>query len=283
MELERPLPHLKGMQMLTFVDADWVEQRVDSPEILVLDPRMRLRYMSGHVKNALNVPVARTRDNDERLLAPDDLTRFLGAAGLDDNRAPVLYDSSDGRNAAMLAWILLYLGRTDVHLMDSFWEKWIADGGEAFYRPIEAMPQEFTARVKPELRVTLDDVRHRAAHKLVDFRSREEFTGTLDMDGKPGHIPGAVNLVWRELAGTNGRFLAERATLERLVASLGIDSCRPVIAYCRTGLRAALGFLALTEMGVPVALYDGSYAEWARSGLPVESSESSVPKGATSA
>lgn len=269
--------------MLTFVDADWVEQRVDSPEILVLDPRMPLRYMSGHLKNALNVPVARTRDADGRLLAPEYLARFLGAARLDDGRIPVLYDSSDGRNAAMLAWILLYLGRTDVHLMDSFWEKWVADGREVFYRPIEATPQQFTARVKPELRVTLDDVRHPAAHKLVDFRSREEFTGTLDTDGKPGHIPAAVNLVWRELAGTNGRFLAERATLETLFASCDIDSRQPVIAYCRTGLRAALGFLALTEMGVPVALYDGSYAEWARSDLPVESSESPAPKGATNA
>jgi hypothetical protein len=33
-------------------------------------------------------------------------------------------------------------------------------------------------------------------------------------------------------------------------------------------MRAALGYLALQQAGYEVRLYDRSYAEWARSGLP---------------
>jgi 3-mercaptopyruvate sulfurtransferase SseA len=33
-------------------------------------------------------------------------------------------------------------------------------------------------------------------------------------------------------------------------------------------MRAALGYLALQQAGYDIRLYDRSYAEWARSGLP---------------
>jgi 3-mercaptopyruvate sulfurtransferase SseA len=35
-------------------------------------------------------------------------------------------------------------------------------------------------------------------------------------------------------------------------------------------MRAALGYVALRQAGYDIRLYDRSYAEWARSGLPVE-------------
>jgi 3-mercaptopyruvate sulfurtransferase SseA len=43
-----------------------------------------------------------------------------------------------------------------------------------------------------------------------------------------------------------------------------------VIAYCRSGPRAALGYMALKAIGCDVRLFDGSYAEWSKAGLPVE-------------
>jgi thiosulfate/3-mercaptopyruvate sulfurtransferase len=257
--------------MFTFVSADWVQGRLDSPEILLLDPRSALRYMSGHPKNAVSLPAVKA-SGANGLRSVDELTQWIGAAGLDDRRIPVLYDSADGRNAAMLAWILLHLGRTDVHLMDVFWEKWTSEKREVFYRPVAPVARQFTPRVRPELRATLDDVRGAANGKFVDFRSADEFSGKLDTEGKPGHIPGAVNVVWQELTGTDQRLLAPREKLQTLFASRGISPGDRVVAYCRSGQRASLGFLALAQLGVPVTLYDGSYAEWARSGLPVESS-----------
>jgi thiosulfate/3-mercaptopyruvate sulfurtransferase len=263
--------------MLTFVSAEWVEQHLDSPDIIVLDPRSVLRYMSGHPKNAINVPVAKTRDANARIGSPDDLARWLGAAGVDRRRTPVIYDNSDGRNAALLAWMLMYLGRDNVHLMNVFWEKWVADGREVFYKPVKAAPQTFTAHVRPNLRRTVaqvqNDVRKGTAPRLIDFRSRDEFTGKVDHDNCPGHIPGAVNVVWQDLAGSDGQILAPPERVEQLLAAQGIGARDQAVAYCRTGLRAALGFLALARSGRDVALYDGSYAEWAQCGLPVERDE----------
>ena len=263
--------------MFEFVSAAWVEKHLDSPDVLVLDPRSPVRYMAGHPKNAVNAPVTKARDAQGKLLPPEELGRWLGAAGLDEQHTPVIYDNADGRNAAFLAWILLYLGRTDVCVMETLWEEWVASGREAFYRPVRPTPREFYLRERAELRSKLEDVPAPGA-KLVDMRAAEEFSGELDTEGRPGHIPGAVHLSWQELTSP-GRMLAPKARLEEIFGARGLGASDHVIAYCRTGVRAALGFLALAQLGHKVSLYDGSYAEWAKSGLPVEVAESNEKKG----
>lgn len=272
--------------MLNFVSTSWVAERLDSHDIQILDPRSVLRYTAGHLKNAVNVPVAKTRDANNHIGSADDLARWLGACGVDDRRTPVLYDNPDGRNAAFLAWMLAYLGRDDVRVMNVFLENWIGEGREIFYRPIKPAPQNFTARVRSGLRRTLSqvqaDVQTHTGPKLVDFRSRDEFTGKVDHDNRPGHIPGAVHIAWSDLAGANGDILASQERVEQLLAAQGITADDHVVAYCRLGLRGALGFLALAQLGRKVSLYDGSYAEWAQSGSPVEADEAPAepPKGA---
>ncbi|MEE9324132.1 MAG: rhodanese-like domain-containing protein [Dehalococcoidia bacterium] len=259
--------------MVTLVSADWVERNVGSPEVLILDPRRPMKYLQGHVKNAVNIPILGAFDSQARLLSPDDLQRWIGAVGLDDQKTPVLYDSHDGQNGAMLAWILEYLGRTDVHLMDAFFEKWRAQGREIFYRPVKPVAKEFKAQVNPKVRATLEDIGTDSGLKLIDFRSRDEYRGELDTDERPGHVPGAMNIVWLDLLGADNQYLASKEELKQLFTTAGIRNSDKIVGYCRTGPRAAIGYIALQQLGYNVCLYDGSYAEWARSGRPVETSE----------
>ena len=271
------------MNLFRIVSADWVEEHLDSPDFLVLDPRSAVRYMAGHPKNAVNLSVAKLRDAQGNLLPDEDLAQRIGKAGLDANRAPVIYDNADGRNAAFLAWILIYLGREDVHVMESFWEQWSGDGREIFYRPVPATAREFVAKPRRELRTSLQEMQNAASAKRIDFRDVDEFSGKLDTDGRPGHIPGAVNLPCAGM-GAAGRLLKPDEQLKELFASRGISASDisgngRAIVYCRTGVRAGLGFLALARLGIPVSLYDGSYAEWVRSGLPVENTLEENQKG----
>src|SRR5487761_321307 len=266
------------MSLFRIVSADWVETHLDAPDFLLLDPRSAVRYMAGHPKNAVNLSVAKLRDAQGSLLPNDILAQRIGKAGLDGRRTPVIYDNADGRNAAFLAWILIYLGRDDVHVMESFWEQWSAEGREVFHRPVPAMTHEFVAKPRRELRTNLQEMHDAADAKRIDFRGADEFSGNVDTDGRPGHIPGAVNLPCAEM-GAAGRLLKPDEQLKELFVSHGISGNGRAIAYCRTGVRAGLGFLALARLGIPVSLYDGSYAEWARSGLPVENTLEENEKG----
>ncbi|MHB8677105.1 MAG: sulfurtransferase [Candidatus Acidiferrales bacterium] len=271
------------MTVFRIVSAGWVEKHLDAPDFAVLDPRSAVRYMAGHPKNAVNLSVAKLRDARGSLLPDDILAQRIGKAGLDGRRAPVIYDNADGRTAAFLAWILIYLGRNDVHVMESFWEQWVADGREVFYRPVQPTAREFVAKPRRELRTSLQEMQDAVGAKRIDFRGVDEFSGKTDADGRPGHIPGAVNLPCEDL-GATGKLFKPDDQLRGLFASRGVSANTVsangrAIAYCRTGVRAALGFLALARLGFNVSLYDGSYAEWSRSGLPVENTLEENEKG----
>jgi thiosulfate/3-mercaptopyruvate sulfurtransferase len=257
--------------MARLVSIDWVAERLDRREFLVIDARRPMKYLSGHLRGAVNVPAQRIFGPDGRLLKPEALVELIGSAGLSDELAPIIYDSPEGQNAAMLAWVLEYLGRTDVYVLERFFEAWKASGREVLYKPVVQPGRSFTKRLRPLLRASLGDIRDRHDSALVDFRSREEYAGISSLgEDRAGHIPGAVNMVWRELGISADRVLKPTKELAQIADAAGVDRTGKVIAYCRSGPRAALGYLALTQLGVNVRLFDASFAEWSRAGLPTE-------------
>ena len=259
--------------MATFVSEDWLEEQLGRPGLAVIDPRSPMRYLQGHLKSAVNLPLRRLTDAQGQLLAVERLADVIGTAGLGDKDTPVLYDGTDGRNAAMLGWLLEYLGRQDVHIMESIFEQWASGQRPLFYRPVATKRKSFTPRINASLRAGLSDVSPGSKAplaQLVDLRSREEYLGDTDIDNPPGHIPGAVNIIWQELVGRHGNTLSSDEETQRVLDAAGLSRSAPVVAYCRSGPRAAVGYLALRRLGYDVKLYDGSYAEYAKSGLPVE-------------
>ena len=257
--------------MAKLVSAEWVAARIDSNEVVVVDPRRPMKYLSGHLPGAINVPTYQMFGIDGKLLPARALADFFGRAGVGASAAPVLYDSPEGQNAAMLAWTLEYLGRTNVLVLDCFYEYWKEQGREVRYKPVQATPVEFAVRENPAIRATVAEVREGAGLKLLDLRSPEEFSGERTMgDDTPGHIPGAVNLIWRAFASPPEQIVAPAGKIEAMMTGAGVGRGDRLIAYCRSGPRAALGYLALKELGYDIRLFDGSWAEWSRCGLPAE-------------
>jgi thiosulfate/3-mercaptopyruvate sulfurtransferase len=199
------------------------------------------------------------------------LAHWLGDAGLGDDSVAVIYDSTEGQNAAMVAWILEYLGHARIKLLEVFFERWKASGLEIRYKPVTLPHQTLTPRLNLALRANLAEAR--AAHNIrfVDFRSSEEYSGTTTMGtDRPGHVPGALNIDWRDLGRPPELVLKPASDLARIAAAAGIERGEQVVAYCRSGPRAALGYLALRQLGFDVRLFDGSFAQWSQAGLPVE-------------
>ena len=110
--------------MVKFVSADWVTDRIGQPGYIIIDPRSAMRYLMGHLRGAVNVPFKKLRGPDGRLAQQDQLAAVFGEAGLGDDVTPVLYDHEDGRNASMAAWVLEYLGLSDVYIMDLLYDAW---------------------------------------------------------------------------------------------------------------------------------------------------------------
>ena len=256
--------------MIHLVGPDWFAERMESPDALVLDPRGWMKYLAGHLQGAVHVKADKLFGGDGRLLTPDALAALFAAAGLSNSTIPIVYDSYDGQRGALLAWALEYLGVSDVYLLDTFFEGWKEQGRGVFYRPVVPRSSDFAPSVNPGVRAGIDDVRDRGAAQLLDVRTHEEYSGQLEADPRPGHIPGARHVMWREFVGQDESYLAAEQQARDTLASAGISDGESVITYCRSGMRAALGYLALQRLGYRVRLYDGSYAEWSATDLPVE-------------
>ncbi len=257
--------------MATFVSADWVAERIGQPGYLVIDPRSAMRYLMGHLRGAVSVPYKKLQTPDGKLGPPEQLAAAFGDVGLTDDVTPILYDHQDGRNAAMAAWVLRYLGRSDVRIMDLRYEAWKDQGRDVLYRPVPTSAASFTMRLNPSVRATLDDVAGRGPASLIDARTPEEFRGEFEADHRPGHIPGAVSMPHADLAGVDDNLFADQDAVQQRFSEAGIAGGGPVIAYCRSGVRAAVTWLALDRLGYDARLYDGSFIEWMDSDQPVES------------
>jgi thiosulfate/3-mercaptopyruvate sulfurtransferase len=124
----------------------------------------------------------------------------------------------------------------------------------------------YTAIAKPAIVRNFDDVmdivKDRSA-QMVDARSASRFKGE---EAEPragvrgGHMPGALNVPWRAVVAADGT-LKPLADLRAAFAN--VDTSKPIVTTCGSGISAAILMLGLDEIGARnVALYDGSWTEW---------------------
>ncbi len=98
---------------------------------------------------------------------------------------------------------------------------------------------------------------------VVDVRNDHEYDGTLgaQCDPRQGHIPGALHLSVDDL-----RLLRAEEVGERLDLALGDE----VVVYCHSGSRSAFAAQVLRQLGYEARNYAGSWHEWSRTELPLE-------------
>ena len=90
----------------------------------------------------------------------------------------------------------------------------------------------------------MKSVRQRPSHVLVDARAPVFYTGLEPtMNGKRGHIPGALNIPFTQIADNELRI--DRAKIETLFRTAGVKPSDTVIVYCHVGQQAtAVAFAA---------------------------------------
>jgi thiosulfate/3-mercaptopyruvate sulfurtransferase len=89
---------------------------------------------------------------------------------------------------------------------------------------------------------------------LVDVRSPAEFSGEAGYpcDPRQGHIDGAVNLPLDELQ------------YDAPAALQGVDTSRPIVAYCHSGQRSEVAAALIRSAGHDATNYEGSWHEWSQ-------------------
>ena len=213
--------------------------------------RGRELYLQGHVPGAAFLDVERDLSappgprGRHPLPSEEQFVAAAGRAGIGDGVFVVAYGSMGG--AERLWWLLRHFGHDDCAVLDlAGWLGPLWEGEE------DVEPAEFTARPRSgdtieagELQARLDEL------VLLDARVPERYRGdTEPIDPVAGHIPGARNAPWNEP-------LPEIPPGE-------------VVAYCGSGITAAVLVHRLALAGRDAKLYPGSWSEWSGLGLPAE-------------
>lgn len=251
------------------VSGAWLQARLQSPGMRVVDLRPRQEYDQAHIPGAVSVQPEQLVDRQHPvpgMLAPvPGLETLLGRLGITNQTRVVAYDGQGGLWAARLLWALHYLGHEQAAILNGGWARWRREGRPMGQGQSAVEPGRFVARVQPDRLATAEEVLKALQDPrvvLFDARSPAEYAGRDVRAKRGGHIPGAINVDWREHVDAEGTWspAAEiRARLERL----GITPDKRIIAYCQTGVRGAHHYVTLKLLGYPdVRVYDGSWAEW---------------------
>ena len=225
-----------------FVDCRW---ELGKPS------RGRELYLQGHIPGASFLDIERELSappgpgGRHPLPSEEQFAAAAGRAGIGDGVFIVAYGSMGG--AERLWWLLRHFGHDDCAVLDlAGWLGPLRAGEE----DVEAA--EFTARPRTGDTIEADELRARLDELvLLDARVPERYRGDMEpIDPVAGHIPGARNAPWNEP-------LPEIPPGE-------------VVAYCGSGITAAVLVHRLALAGREARLYPGSWSEWSGLGLPVE-------------
>ncbi|MEM9059097.1 MAG: 3-mercaptopyruvate sulfurtransferase [Pseudomonadota bacterium] len=263
------------------VSTDWLAERLTAPDVRILDGSM---YLPTDGRNGrelydqAHIPGARFFDIDEisddhaplpHMLPPvEKFVSRIRKMGIGDGHRVVVYDQQGIYSAARVWWMFRLFGHEDVAVLDGGLPKWTAEG-----RPVDDIdpdPRErhFTARRNSSM---VRDVTQMARavklrdEQIVDARSPGRFRGEEVEPRKglrSGHIPGSVNVHFRELLNDDQTMKSPEET-RAIFEAAGVDLTKPVATTCGSGVTACILTLALHRLGHSRnAVYDGSWVEW---------------------
>lgn len=282
------------------VETTWLAAHMQDPDLRIVDMRGYVRtveqngvqqahyvgardeYEQAHIPGAIYIDwtsdIVDANDSVEAQIAPaGQFAQVMGSLGIGDQHQVVAYDTHPASQfATRLWWALKYYGHEQVVVLNGGLAKWKRENLPLTDTIPGYPPAIFTPVVHPELRATAEDVLNLLDQPdvaLIDARDRGQYTGALvRKPGRPGHIPGALNIPREELIDPATGTFRSNEELAGVFSNAHVLPQQHVVAYCNGGVAATTVLFSLAMLGYPSLInYDGSWNEWGtRQELPVE-------------
>lgn len=269
--------------MESLVSTDWLAEEMGSCDLRIVDASnhlptaardARAEYESAHIPGAVFMDLAGLVDPDSSVPSALPTAAMFASRmqklGLGDGSRIVIYDDSDVKTSARAWYMFTMFGAQNVAILDGGLAKWKVEGRvletgiqTLRCRHYTTWQEDGKVRSKTQMLANLKS----RCEQVVDARDAGRFSGSIP-DFRPGvpsgHIPGSVNLPFYDLFNSDGTF-KDQGGLRRAFEAAGLDLSKPITTTCGGGVTAAVLSFALHLLGKEddVALYDGSWSEWA--------------------
>ena len=269
--------NIEANQAAMALEQRWIVSAAEAKQLIeqgatLLDARgqsLLIRRLQGAV--AINWKQFSAKDavNRGNLLDDDQqLTQQLQALGVSTHTPVVVFANppngwgEDGR----IVWMLRTLGHQHAVMVDGGFQALVNTNVPFQQRPSPPPePGGFVVERNPAWQIRRDQLRNQLDSgnlAIIDTREPREFAGKTPY-GKQrgGHIPGAINLYFKDFLGQDGKLSSPQALLTKLL-EVGITPDTPVVVYCTGGIRSGWLVSVLVSLGFPVKNYAGSMWEW---------------------
>lgn len=256
------------------VDTAYVAKHLNDADTVLVEVGSRQEYDRQHIPGArlltvedISTPTkAQPGQLGLELLPADTLRSRLEAAGISDNSHIIVYSGKDERFplTTRVIFALQYMGMGDhTSLMNGGLTAWLKDGKPVTTEPPKVAAGKLTHGPVEGLVADASLVRSIADHpdyKLVDARTPNFYNGADASFNEKGHIPGAINIPFSEVTGSDSEI--DVGHLKQVFADAGVKPGDTVVTYCHLGAQATATLFAARLLGNPVKLYDGSFQDW---------------------
>ena len=265
------------------VSTEWLESHLGDDDLRVIDLSIivgrpvdgRVTFSAGRQEyTASHIPGAVFLDLEKDLSAAhpelvfmlpkrDAIAAGLAACGVSADSRVVLYNRGPSWWATRVWFMLEHIGFRRAAVLDGGFDAWVAEARPTEQGWVETAPGTLAAAEGPDNFVdkqTVMDVLTDSETTLLNALSAEQHRGEVNPYGRPGHIPGSVNVPAVSVLDDSGRFKSP-AELRALLPAPNTTT----IHYCGGGISASLTAFAERLIGRDaVKIYDGSLSEWAR-------------------
>ncbi len=279
------------------VSCEWLAAHLDDPEIRIFDCTTDLKltpqsnapyhvisgrpgYEREHIPGAACLDLQKDFSQHDSpfgmtLLLVQETALAFARQGIGDSTRVILYSRTAITWATRFWWMLRWIGFDSAAVLNGGFPRWQLEGLPVSSEPNSYPAENLSIRPRPELFVDREQMLAAIGDKescTINALGPDLFSGKIERYGRPGRIPGSINVPAPSLVGPEMTELLSLKIIAEQFAAAGVTPDQRVLTYCGGGIFATLDAFLLYQLGYDnVAVYDNSMSEWATDlSLPIE-------------